>query len=192
MYSLTLNLSGITELTDEELFKLCETNKELRIERNTQGELILMAPTGGESSRKNNELGRQLANWNKETGLGVTLDSSGGFRLPSGAMHAPDVAWIAKDRWESLTLQEKKMFPPLCPDFVIELMSESDYLEPAQQKMEEWIENGCRLAWLINPDAEEVTIYRANGTRGVIKEFDRQVLGEDVLPGFVLDLIELR
>ena len=192
MYPLTLNLSGIAELTDDELFRLCEANKELRIERNTQGELILMAPTGGESSRKNGNLFWQLETWNKAKGLGISLESSGGFRLPSGAMRAPDVAWIAKDRWDSLTAEQKKTFPPLCPDFVIELMSESDYLEPVQQKIEEWMENGCRLAWLINPNAEEVVIYRTNGEREVVEGFDKHVSGEGVLPGFMLDLNELQ
>ena len=192
MYPLTLNLNGIAELNDDELFRLCEANKEIRIERNTHGELILMAPTGSESSRKNNEIGRQLANWNKEQGLGYTFDSSGGFRLPNGAMRAPDLAWIARERWENLSDEERRTFAPLTPDFIVELMSDSDYPELSRQKMEEWMENGCRLGWLIDPEREEVHIYRQNGQRETVRGFDQTLSGEEILPGFLLHLVELR
>jgi Uma2 family endonuclease len=192
MEALTLDLSGIAAITDDELFILCQGNRDVRIERASTGELLLMAPTGGVTSSRNHEINRQLGNWNKEAKSGVAFDSSGGFILPNNAMRAPDAAWIAITRWNSLTVQQQRRFPPLCPDFVVELLSETDRLETAQEKMEEWIANGCRLAWLIDPGSEQVHIYRAHGEVGSVEGFDNTVSGEDVLPGFELELRELQ
>ena len=192
MYPLTLDLSSVATLSDAELFKLCEANRSLHIERNVKGELILMSPTSGRTSKRNSRIISRLDLWNERRSLGIVCDSSGGFRLPNGAIRAPDAAWLRLERWQALTDEELDSFLPLCPDFVVELMSKSDSLLSLQQKMEEWMENGCRLAWLINPEAEEVVIYRANGEREIIQGFDKQASGEDVLPGFMLDLDELR
>ena len=192
MYPLTLNLNGIAELNDDELFRLCQSNRALHIERNPAGELVFMSPTSGRTSRRNSRIVSRLDSWNERTGLGVVCDSSGGFSLPNGAIRAPDAAWIRRERWEHLTDEELDSFLPLCPDFVVELMSKSDRLIPLQEKMEEWMENGCRLGWLIDPEREEVHIYRQNGQRETIRGFDQILSGEEILPEFVLQLVELR
>ena len=132
-----------------------------------------------------------LVLWNLETDSGIVFDSNGGFLLPSGAMRAPDASWVAKERWEELLAAKREKFPPLCPDFVVELRSPTDWLPHAQVKMEEWMENGCRLAWLIDPQDERAYVYRADGTREVVASFDEVLNGEDVLPGFTLSLDQL-
>ena len=187
MTSLTLNLNPIIKLTQEQFYKLCETNPELKLERNAQGELIVMPPTGGETGRSNVNLIFQVARWNEDNLLGEVFDSSTGFTLPSGADRSPDVSWVEKSRWDALSKEEKEKFIPLCPDFVIEIMSPSDYLKKLQNKMQEYIENGCHLGWLINRKQQEVEIYRQGKNVEVLK-LPQTVSGEDILPEFVLSM----
>ena len=187
MASLTLNLNSIIKLTREQFYQLCETNPDLKLERNAQGELIVMPPTGGETGRSNSSVNAQIWFWNEENQLGEVFDSSTGFTLPSGAERSPDVSWVEKSRWDGLTKEQKERFIPLCPDFVIEIMSPYDNLKKLQNKMQEYIENGCRLGWLINRKKQEVEIYRQGKEVEVLK-LPETLSGEDVLPGFVLNM----
>ncbi|MEB3148845.1 MAG: Uma2 family endonuclease [Sphaerospermopsis sp.] len=187
MTSLTLNLNPIIKLSSEQFYQLCQANPDLKLERNTQGELIVMPPTGGETGRSNSNINSQIWFWNEQNQLGEVFDSSTGFTLPSGADPSPDVSWVEKSRWDALSKQEKEKFIPLCPDFVIEIMSPSDNLKKLQNKMQEYIENGCRLGWLINRKKQEVEIYRPGKEVEVLK-LPQTISGEDILPGFVLNL----
>jgi len=192
MEPIILNTSEVLTLTDDELLRLCATNRNLRIERDRDGNLIIMSPSGSNTSRQNSILNLQLGIWNRERGLGEVFDSNGGFVLPNGAMRAPDAAWIPTERWQQFSPEEQEKFLPLCPDFVIELLSPTDRLADAQAKMQEWMENGCRLAWLIDPVEEQVFIYRRNVQPSRVDSFDDVLSGEDVLPGFTLTLEALR
>lgn len=187
MTACIVNLDPIIHLTDDQFFELCQVNRDLRFERNAKGELIIMTPAGGESSNQNAELTVDLGLWNRQTKLGVVFDSSGGFKLPNGADRSPDAAWIALSRWEALTPEQRRKFPPLAPDFVIELRSASDDLKPLQQKMQEYLENGVRLGWLIDPQKRRVEIYRS-GQAVESVSMPASLSGEDVLPGFELNL----
>ncbi len=192
MEPIILKTSEVLTLTDDELLRLCAANRNLRIERDRDGNLIIMSPSGSNTSRQNSILNLQLGIWNRETGLGEVFDSNGGFVLPNGAMRAPDAAWIPTERWEQFSPEEQEKFLPLCPDFVIELLSPTDRLADAQAKMQEWMENGCRLAWLIDPAEEQVFIYRPNVQPRRVASFDGVLSGEEVLPGFTLTLKALR
>ncbi len=192
MEPLIVDVSELGKLTDETLFRLCAANQDIQIERTEKGELIVMSPVGGETGFKESIIIILLGNWNRQTKTGIVFSSSAGFTLKSKAMRAPDASWVSKDRWEQLSDKERKRFPPLCPDFLIELMSESDRLGVAQDKMEEWMGNGCRLSWLIDPYSEKAYIYREDGSRDVISSFDEKLSGENVLKGFELPLDELR
>ncbi len=192
MEALMLDVRAIGGLTDDELFALCASNKMLRIERTKEGEIMLLHPTGGESGRHNTDIITDLNVWTRRTKLGIVFDSSTGFRLPNGAVRSPDAAFVRKERWEALSQEERRKFVPLCPDFVVELLSESDSLNVTQEKMQEWMENGCRLAWLIDPQTETAYIYRAGGSESTVQGFDDVLSGENVLPDFVLELKELR
>lgn len=187
MTAFTVNLEPVIHLTDEQFFQLCQVNRDLRFERNANGDLIIMTPTGGESSNQNAELTVDLGLWNRQAQMGVVFDSSGGFKLPNGADRSPDAAWIASHRWNALTPDQRRKFPPLAPDFVIELRSPSDDLKPLQAKMQEYLENGVRLGWLIDPQNSRVEIYRRDRPIEVIST-PAQLSGEDVLPDFVLDI----
>ncbi len=191
MQPLVLHTSDVLTLSDDELFQLCVANRDLRIERDSQGNLILMSPAGSKASRRNSTLNRRLGNWNEAAHLGEVYDSSGGFLLPSGAMRSPDAAWIPTERLGLFSEEEQEKFLPLCPDFVIELRSPSDRLKDLQKKMQEWMDNGCHLGWLIDPVEEKTYVYRENGENSVVESFDEVLSGEDVLPGFVLELKEL-
>ncbi|MEH2291686.1 Uma2 family endonuclease [Nostoc sp.] len=187
MTALTLNLNSILKLTTEQFYQLCEGNPDLQLERNAQGELIIMPPTGGETGRSNVNLILQLASWNEQKQLGEVFDSSTGFTLPNGADRSPDVSWVDKSRWDSLTKEQREKFIPLCPDFAIEIISPSDSLKKVQEKMQEYISNGCRLGWLINIKKQEVEIYRPGQDVEILKS-PQTISGESVLPGFVLNL----
>jgi Uma2 family endonuclease len=187
----TIDFSSIGGLSDEQFFRLCASNKSIKFEKTSKGEIILMSPTGGLTGSRNLEIGSELRNWNKRSNLGKVFDSSTGFKLPNGATRSPDAAWVGKERWEKLSLEQQKRFVPLCPDFVVELLSESDALWAAQTKMEEWMANDCRLAWLIDADAEKAYVYRA-GAEVEIVSFDATLNGSDVLPGFEFSLQSLR
>lgn len=187
MTAITLNLNSLIKLTAEQFYQLCAENPDLKLERNANGELIVMPPTGGETGKRSLTAGAQLWNWNDRTELGEVFDSSTGFTLPNGADRSPDASWVEKSRWSALTPQERDKFIPLCPDFVIELLSPSDSLKKTQEKMQEYIENGCRLGWLINRKKREVEIHRP-GRNVEVLQSPQTLSGEDVLPGFVLNL----
>ncbi|PSB09684.1 hypothetical protein C7B62_12430 [Pleurocapsa sp. CCALA 161] len=191
MESLILNIPPAVGLTDEQFYQLCIANEPWQLELTPAGELIIMPPTGGESGIRNSDITTDLNLWNRQTKLGKVFDSSTEFKLPNGAYRCPDAAWIKLERWSALTKEEQKRFPPLCPDFVVELRSESDVLAKLRLKMREYQDNGARLGWLIDPQTPLVEIYRSQQDVEVLNfslENPPQLLGEDVLPGFLLDL----
>jgi Uma2 family endonuclease len=179
--------TDIVNLTEEQFFLLCVRNKELRIEKDKHQNIIIMAPTGTDTANTNSELNGELIIWNRKSRLGYCFDSNAGFTLPNKAMRSPDLSWIAKERYEKLPKEDRKRFAHICPDFVIELVSLSDSLEQQKEKMAEWIENGCRLGWLINPETRTSHIYKPNENPTQIP-FNETLSGEDVLPGFELKL----
>ncbi len=187
MTSFTVDLDSVIDLTDEQFYQLCQKNRDLKFERSATGELIIMAPTGGDTGRSNFEIAVELGIWNHQTKLGVAFDSSTGFKLPNGANRSPDVAWIQQARWDALTPKQRAGFIPLCPDFVIELLSPSDRLTTVQEKMQEYCANGARLGWLIDRSAQQVEIYRPDCHVEIVKA-PATLTGEEVLPGFVLNL----
>ncbi|WP_375493160.1 Uma2 family endonuclease [uncultured Nostoc sp.] len=189
MTALILNLSPTIELTDEQFFQLCQNNRDLRLERTAEGELIIMPPTGWESGNRNSRLTQRLGNWTDADGRGLAFDSSTGFKLPNGANRSPDASWVSRERLEALNPDPAK-FLPLAPDFAVELRSASDSLKTVQQKMQEYIENGVRLGWLIDPQNQQVEIYRP-GQEVEVLQSPTSLSGEDVLPGFVLDITQI-
>jgi len=184
---IVVRLQPVINLTDDQFYEFCQLNRDLRMERTARGELIIMSPVGGEGSIRNADLTIDLGLWNRQTGLGVVFDSSGGFKLPKGSDRSPDVAWVKLDRWNALPQQQRKRFPPICPDFIIELRSETDSIKELQEKMKEYLDNGMRLGWLIDPKTQNVEIYRP-GLAVEVLSSPKTLSGEDVLPGFVLDL----
>ncbi len=185
-YTFSLKLS--TEpITDEHFQRLCTLNPDLRLETNCEGELIIMSPTGSETGRKNSDLNYQLQAWNRQYKLGVVFDSSTGFTLPNGAKRSPDVSWITIERWNSLSKQERESFAPIAPDFVLELKSPSDSLVTLQNKMEEYINNGVRLGWLINPQSKQVEIYQPGKAKELLNN-PNTIANNDVLPSLVVEL----
>ena len=187
MTSVAVKVPPKLKVTDEQFMQLVQANPDLRMERTAQGELIVMAPTGSESGHYNAELTTDFTLWNRQTRLGKVFDSSTGFKLPNGATRAPDTAWVKQERWDALTPEQRKGFAPLCPDFVLELASETDDLDILKAKMQEYIENGCQLAWLIIPKTRQVEIYRLNHPVEVLQA-PATLSGEAVLPGLILDL----
>lgn len=185
-----LNLSAIEKDINSCFEKISKDNPELKLEVSATGELVIMSPTGGETGKKNLNLGAQLWVWNNQKNLGSAFDSSTCFKFPNGALRSPDVSWIAQERWDSLSNEQKKKFPPIAPDFVLELMSESDTLKETQEKMAEYMAVGVRLGWLINPQAKQVEIYR-HGKNKEILENPSSLSGEEVLKDFVLDLSKI-
>ncbi|MDJ0844802.1 Uma2 family endonuclease [Crocosphaera sp.] len=175
------------DLTDEQFFELCQKNRGLRFERTARGDLIIMPPTGSETSDRNAELTYQLRAWSRQNGRGKSFDSSGGFRLPNGAQRSPDASWVTIERWNRLTQEDKERFAPLCPDFVVELMSPNDSLEKTREKMQEYTENGAKLGWLINRQQKQVEIYRPHQEVEILQS-PETLSGEDILPGLVVDL----
>lgn len=188
MYSITLDLNHIIKLTDEQFYQLATAHPDLQIERTPQGELVIMPPTGGTSGKRNFSLLGQLWFWVQQNpNLGVGFDSSTEFNLPQGGDRSPDASWVRLERWNALTEEEKKKFPPICPDFVIELRSETDSMNQLQKKMQEYLVSGLCLGWLIDPKNKTVEIYRQGQEKEVLDN-PTTLLGEDILPGFVLDL----
>ncbi|UXE58828.1 MAG: Uma2 family endonuclease [Woronichinia naegeliana WA131] len=183
----TLKLEPAIALSENQFFTLCQQNPDLKIERSGQGELIIMPPTGGETGRKNAELIADFIIWNRQSKLGIVFDSSTCFRLPKGGDRSPDLSWLKKERWDGLTSEQKRKFPPLCPDFVLELLSPSDNLSLAQAKMQEYQANGVQLAWLLNPQDQQVEIYRLGYPVEILFR-PRELFGENVLPNFVLNI----
>lgn len=195
METITLNVPPTVALTDEQFFQLCMANEEWRMELTAEGELMIMPPTGGESGIRNSDLNLQVGLWNRQTRLGYVFDSSTIFQLPNGAKRSPDVSWVIRERWEALSPEDRRRFPPLCPDFVIELRSETDSLPKLQSKMLDYLANGLHLGWLIDPQTPLVEIYRPNRDVETLNFSAEQTLpslsGESVLPGFVLDLASI-
>lgn len=189
MNALILNLSPTIELTDEQFFQVCQNNRDLRLERTAQGELIIMPPTGWKSGNQNSKLTARLEVWADADGTGLAFDSSTAFILPNGATRSPDASWVRRERLEALN-PDPTRFLPLAPDFAVELRSASDNLKALQQKMQEYLENGVRLGWLIDPQNQQVEIYRL-GRDVEILPSPTSLSGEDVLPGFVLDLTQI-
>ncbi|MDF5726434.1 MAG: Uma2 family endonuclease [Rhizonema sp. PD37] len=187
MTALTLQLPPSLQFTDEEFEQIIAINKDLRLELTRNRELVIMSPTGGETGTRNFDLLGQLWFWNSQNNLGKAFDSSTGFKLPNGATRSPDASWIKMERWDALTAQQKKKFLPLCPDFVVELVSETDDVEDTQSKMQEYLAIGLQLGWLINPQDQQVEIYRPNQVPEVLQS-PTSLSGEDVLPGFILNL----
>ncbi len=186
MTILTLNLDTV-HLTDEQFYELCQNNRELQFERTSRGELIIMPPVGGESGNREADIIIDLGVWNRQTGLGYTFSSSTVFKLPNGANRSPDAAWIQKKRWEALTPEQRRKFPPIAPDFVVELSSATDDLELLRDKMREYIDAGVQLGWLINPQQQQVEIYRP-GVDVEVRNLPTKLTGENLLPGFSLSL----
>jgi Uma2 family endonuclease len=177
-------------MTDDQFFDFCQLNRHFRIERNQIGDLFIMSPTGSETEERNFNLIVQLGIWTKQDGTGVGFGSSGGFTLPNGAVRSPDAAWINRTKWEAIPAEQRKKFAPICPEFIIELRSETDNLKILQEKMQEYIDNGTQLRWLIDRKQRKVFIYRPNC---VVEELDnpQTLTGENLLPGFVLDLSQI-
>jgi len=195
MTPLILNNPETAPITDEQFYQICIANRELKLERTAKGDLIVMPPTGGGTGKRNSDINLDLGLWNRQTQLGVVFDSSTCFQLPNGAKFSPDAAWIPLAKWESLTPEQQEKFPPICPDFVIELReaklsrreSPSDPLKPLPEKMQEYINNGTRLGWLINRNNRQVEIYRPGREKEILDNLTT-LSGEDILTGFVLNL----
>ena len=186
MNTITLNVKPV-KLTDEEFYQLCQVNEAWRLELTTKGELLIMPPLGGKSCNREARLISKLWLWNEENKLGVVFSSSTVFRLPNGGKRSPDVAYVKLERWNKLTEEDQEKFPPLCPDFVIELRSRTDKLQDLQEKMLEYLDAGLCLGWLINPQQQQVEIYRQNQDKEIIS-LPANLSGENILPNFVLDI----
>ncbi len=184
---LPMRVRAAVPITDDALFEFCRINRDLRIERTKEGELLIMSPTGGETGRRNFTLIGIFAAWSARNGTGVGFDSSTGFLLPNGAERSPDLAWVQRHRWDKLTADQRGRFVPLCPDFVVELRSPSDDLAELQAKMEEYRDDGAALGWLIDPEQRCVFVYR-RGAPVERTDAPASLSGEPTLPGFVLDI----
>lgn len=189
MTTLTLTLDPVVRLTHEQFYELCKVNQDLRLERSSTGELILMPPTGWESGRQNSKLNLRVGLWAEQDGTGIVFDSSTGFSLPNGADRSPDVAWVEKSRIDAIASDPAK-FLPLAPDFVIELRSATDKLTTLERKMAEYRDCGVRLGWLIDPAEKRVQIYRLGRPTEYLNQ-PAQLFGEEVLRGFILSLAEI-
>ena len=183
----TLTLPASLKLTHTAFLDLVAVNPDLQLERTSDGELVIMPPTGGETGDRNDEISFQLRAWNKQANLGKTFNAATGFSLPNGSDRSPDASWVSRERWEALTPQERKTFPPLCPNFVVELRSPTDNLKKLQAKMQEYIEQGAQLGWLIDPKTKQVEIYHPGQDKEILYA-PATLSGEAVLPGFILDL----
>ncbi|MEY3329755.1 MAG: hypothetical protein RLZZ115_2638 [Cyanobacteriota bacterium] len=182
--------SLILSITHENFVQLAQINRDLQLERTATGELIVMPPTGSETGNRNLDIAGQLWLWNRQNQLGIAFDSSTGFHLPNGADRSPDASWIRQERWDLLTQEEREIFAPICPDFVLELRSKNDAIEKLQAKMIEYIENGASLGWLIDRKNKTVEIYRQNQDIELLNH-PLILSGEDILPGFMLNLTEV-
>lgn len=178
----------LRHMTDDEFYYFCRDNANFNFERDANGNITPMGQTGAETGERNSELIAEFVIWNRQTKLGFVYDSSTAFRLPNGAVRSPDAAWIPAERRNAFTPDQRKKFLPLCPDFLVKLASETDSQKATEEKMAEYIANGCQLGWLINPRTQTVKVYRANGSIDVITTFTGSLSGEDVLPGFALPL----
>ena len=183
---LPLKIRSVAGLTDDMFFDLCQANSQLFLERDKDGNIIVMAPTGSDTGNYNFELAFELGLWNRHSKAGYVFDSSTGFTLPNGAVRSPDVSWVVKSKWEALTESQQTKFAPICPDLVVEVKSGSDNLNDLKAKMEEYIANGSRLGWLIDRSNRQVFIYRANGSVEIKSGKSVELAGEEVLNGLVI------
>jgi len=190
MLNPTITIPKTFNVSHEQFKQLAIINRDLRLERTATGELIVMPPTGSETSNRNLDIEGQLWLWNRQTKLGKAFNSSGGFHLPNGADRSPDASWVSPERWEALTPEEQEGFAPICPEFVVELRSKSENMEPLRAKMREYMDNQARLGWLIDRKNRKVEIYR-QGRDVEVLDNPSTLSGEDVLPGLVLDLTEV-
>jgi Uma2 family endonuclease len=191
MTAFTISLEPVIHVTDEQFYQLCQANPDVKFERNAAGDLIVMAPTGGETGSYNAEIVADFVIWNRQMRLGKVFDSSTCFKLPQGGDRSPDVAWVAIERWNQLSQEQQRKFPPIAPDFVLELLSPTDSLEKTQAKMQEYMNNGVQLGWLIDRDNRYVEIYRINQPVEALTN-PEQLSGEDVLPKFFLNMVIVR
>jgi Uma2 family endonuclease len=187
---LVMSFPTDVRMTADEFFTFCQQNRDLRIERTANGEIVIMPPAGGETGSRNAAIGMFLRGWAMQNGRGVAFDSSTGFDLPNGATRSPDAAWVLRERLSKLTPEQKRKFLPLCPDFVVELQSPSDTLDDLQEKLQEYIDNGAQLGWLLAPDTKTVYIYKP-GTPMERLDAPAQITGDPLLLGFVLNLAEV-
>jgi Uma2 family endonuclease len=187
MTAYTIKLQPALTMSDAQFYQLCITNPDLKFERNAQGDLLIMSPTGGETGQRNGELATEFVLWNRRHRRGVVFDSSTGFKLPGGGERSLDVAWVEQSHWDALTPEQRQAFPPIAPDFVLELLSPSDRLATVQAKMQEYMASGVRLGWLIDPGNQQVEVYRQGQ---VLERLDRptSLSGEIVMPSFVLTM----
>ena len=182
----------LTRLSDDEFFELCQANPSLNFERNAKQEIIIMPPAGSESSESCSEINYQLVYWNRRTKLGHVYESSAGFKLPDSSVRSPDAAWLSQSKWEQLTPEQKRRFPPVCPEFMLEVKSPSDDIADLQAKMENYLTNGMQLGFLLDVEAETAYVYRPSQPAQTVQGYDQELSGEPVLPGFWLDLRPLR
>ena len=187
---LELQMSPIWEMSADSFFDFCQLNSHLRIERNATGKLIIMSPAGSETGNRNFKLIQQLANWTDRDGSGIGFDSSAGFILPNGATRSPDASWIKLTRWNSLSAKQKAKFAPICPDFVVELRSPSDSLQLLKDKMQEYIDNGVSLGWLIDRPNRQIYIYTPNHKVQCLDN-SKTISGDPLLSDFVLNLVKI-
>jgi Uma2 family endonuclease len=174
----------------DEFQLFCLRNSNKRIERNAKGQVFIMPPTASETGNRNFEIGIEIGLWNRQYKLGVAFDSSTGFTLSNGAERSPDIAWIRQERWDALSSPEKRKIAQITPDFIVELRSENQSLSELREKMDEYMESGCRLAWLVDPQQRRTYVYSENGDIQTIK-FDDNLLGGDVLPGLEVRLSDI-
>jgi Uma2 family endonuclease len=192
-----LTINGLTtqnlrivanDMSEDDFFDFCQKNRNLRIERDADKTIKIMEPTESEGGYTEMEVSSELRNWSKEEKTGIAFSPSAGFTMPTGAVRASDASWLTLDKWLALPATDRKKFAHVCPDFIVEVRSESDKLEELKEKMTEWINNGVRLGWLIDPQTQISYIYRRDGSIDILRGFDRKLSGEDVLKGFELDL----
>jgi Uma2 family endonuclease len=177
-----------TAMSDNDFFEFCQANRPLRIERNADKTINVMDPTENESGYLENEVSGELRNWAKTDKTGISFSASTGFTLPTGAVRSADASWLPLEKWLFLPAEDRKKFTHVCPEFIVEIRSESDDLKDLQMKMLEWVDNGVLLGWLIDPRSRTTYIYRADGSIETVRGFDKSLSGENVLNGFVLDL----
>lgn len=188
-YQLAVDFRSI-RLTDEQFYRLCRDNPELRMELTSEGGLVVTSPTGAKTGWRNSKLNQRLANWSDANGRGVAFDSNAGFTLPNGSKRSPDAAWVRLEAWDALSDEEQERFAPLCPDFVVELRSPQDSLSSLEANMREYMENGARLGWLIDPMEKRVYVYRKDEAPECL-ESPKRLSGESVLDGLDLDLEDI-
>lgn len=187
--SIVLDTHRLGSFSDDEFYHFCLDNRNLKFERDAQSNIIVMSNTGGKTGYYNHEVNVELGIWNRISKAGICFDSSTAFKLPNLAVRSPDAAWIQNERWNALSNKEKEQFPPLCPDFIIEIKSSSDSLPNLKDKMKEWMANGCKLAWLINPEEKLTYCYFDN--QEYTLSFEEKLSGQSILNGFEIQLKDI-